>query len=334
MATNKTTIEHEQKHDHAYRASWHDYKQPAIYLITINTKDRLPILGKLEGERIVLSAQGEQVADEIERIHTYKDASSIQVYRYVVMPNHVHILLRVHRTLRHPIGYYISWFKLQCMERCSVPAGIPVASKPPIFGTDYHDRILTHEGQLENMARYIKDNPHRLALKRANPDLFRIRQQTRIGNIPCTVLGNIFLAEHPQRQALHCSRSLTQEQIETLKTHCLEQASNGTIFISAAISEGEKQICRALREAHVPLVVLLEKGFPASDSPHFAYFKPQGVYFEACSAGKLLLVEPDKETLENPKVAAQVIAKAGDIPHDTLRYRFLALNVLAEEMCR
>lgn len=336
--------EQNNKNGHTYRATWKDYSEPTIYLLTMNTEDRQPLLGELVGEKIVLSAYGEVVSEEIKRIPTYKDASAIQIYRYVVMPNHIHVLLRVHKKLPHPLGYYISWFKLQCMERCSAIDGIPSEDggntrlnrppKRPIFGKEYHDRILMHKGQLAHMARYIQDNPRRLAMKRANPDLFRIRQNIRFGRTPCVAMGNIFLAEYPQREVLQCSRRLTQAEIDAKREECLKEAANGTVYVSGAISEGEKQISRALREAGYPLIILLTEGFPEPDSPHYQFFKPQGVYFEACAAGKLLLVQPDKEVLELPDIEEKVTAKVGNIPHESQRYRFVAMNAIAEEIAQ
>jgi hypothetical protein len=203
-----------------------------------------------------------------------------------------------------------------------------------LFAPEYHDRILKGKNQLSHMVRYIQDNPRRLALKRANKDLFRIRQNQQINTIPCTVLGNIFLIEHPLRQVLQCSRRLTQEQIDNLKADCLREAADGTVYVTAAISEGEKQIARALREAGFPLIILLEKGFPAPDNPHYNYFKPQGVYFEACAAGKLLLIEPRRDLLDREDIAIKTEAKVGHIPHDSQRYRFVAMNILAEDICK
>ncbi|MBO5552800.1 MAG: transposase [Paludibacteraceae bacterium] len=193
----------------------------------------------------------------------------------------------------------------------------------------YHERLLRGRGQLDAMIRYVKDNPRRLALKRANPDLFRIRQQTILGGVSCTSLGNMFLADYPRRAVLQCSRRLTQTEIDAKREECMKEAAHGTVFISGAISEGEKQISRALREAGYPLVILLTEGFPAPDSPHYKYYKPQGVYFEACAAGKLLLVQPDKEALERADIVEAVTAKVGKIPHESQRYRFVAMNVIA-----
>ena len=74
--------------------------------------------------------------------------------------------------------------------------------------------------------------------------------------------------------------------------------------------------------------ILLTEGFPAPDNPHYKYFKPQGVYFEACAAGKLLLIEPAAEMFERAETEAAVYAKTGihDLPHTAQRYRFLALS--------
>ena len=206
--------------------------------------------------------------------------------------------------------------------------------KRPIFGKEYHDRILMHKGQLAHMARYIQDNPRRLAMKRANPDLFRIRQNIRFGRTPCVALGNRFLAEYPLREVLQCSRRLTQAEIDAKREECLKETANGTVYVSGAISEGEKQICKALREAGYPLIILLTEGFPEPESPHYKFFKPQGVYFEACAEGKLLLIQPEKEVLERQDIEEKVTANVGNIPHESQRYRFVAMNAIAEEIAQ
>ena len=331
MASNGNS---HNKQNRIPRAKWMDYQSPSVMMITIVTNKRLPLLGKLHGENIILTELGQKVAEEIKRIPTYNGAESIEIYSYVIMPDHVHILLHIHEHLPRHLGYYIRWFKKQCTY-IGLALALPSArNHSPLFAPDYHDRLLKGKNQLSHMVRYIQDNPRRLALKRANKDLFRIRQNQLINTIPCTVLGNIFLIEHPLRQVLQCSRRLTQEQIDNLKADCLREAADGTVYVTAAISEGEKQIARALREAGFPLMILLEKGFPAPDDPHYNYFKPQGVYFEACAAGKLLLIEPHRDLLDREDIATKTEAKGGHIPHDSQRYRFVAMNILAEDICK
>lgn len=216
---------------------------------------------------------------------------------------------------------------------CEAEKNDTQARRTGLWAEGYHDRILFHKGQLDALIHYIKDNPRRLALKRANPELFKIRQHLQIAGMSFTAMGNIFLADYPQKAVIQCSRKLHQAEIDAKKGDCLDEAAKGMVFVSAAISEGEKQICRAIREAGNPLVVLLEKGFPKPEDQNYKYFKPKGVYFEACAAGKLLLLEPEKELFEQAEIEAEVVAKAGNIPHEALRYRFLALNAIAERIC-
>lgn len=324
----KIDMKEENKTPHILRAKWMDYKDPAILMLTLVTEDRLPLLGKLVGDKIKQTPIGQKVAEEIQKIPTYDGAQSIEIYSYTVMPDHIHILLRIHERIPLHIGNYIRWFKKQCNDSFHALGG----SITRIFAHEYHDRILKGKHQLEHMARYIQDNPKRLALKQANKELFIIKQNIHLNSVPCTTMGNIFLAEYPIKQVIQCSRKLTQEQIDEQKAQCLIEAQEGIIHITAAISEGEKQIARALREAEYPIIILLHEGFPKTDSPHYCYYKPAGVYFEACAKGKLLLVEPHAEVLERSEIVARAEAKIGKIPHDTQRYRFVAMNMVAEMM--
>ncbi|MBR1808072.1 MAG: hypothetical protein IJ776_01625 [Paludibacteraceae bacterium] len=207
------------------------------------------------------------------------------------------------------------------------------AGKGSVWQTDpahYHERILHSDGQLRRMIDYVNDNPRRLALKRANPQLFKLHQHVKVAGFECTTLGNQFLLDFPMKSEIQCSRRLTQTEIAEKYRKCLAEAERGTVFVSASISEGEKHICRALRETGFPLIILLKDGFPAEDSVYYKYFKPQGIYFEACAKGQLLLIEPNKDFYENKTIEKAVYDKTGNLPHDTMRYKFIALNTLAK----
>ena len=81
----------------------------------------------------------------------------------------------------------------------------------------------------------------------------------------------------------------------------------------------------------------MNEGFPAEGSDQERFYKPGGTYFEACSKGKLLLMEPDEGAFVNSVVKTAVEetlrrkAEArhycfADIPVTSQRYRFVALN--------
>ena len=325
-----------------------------------------------EEASISLNSFGHYVLGTIQGLPQYyapKDYS-LKIIAVQMRPDHIHVVIQVLEPMPRSIGHVIRGLKSACTKeyrrmiveenalknehgvhnKGALKNEREVHNRPDIVQFEriftrmgsiwekdeahYHERILHKEASLQVMIDYVKDNPRRLAMKRANPELFKIKQQTKIGDGIYTTLGNIFLAKNPQREVLQCSRTMTEEEIAAKREACLAEAANGTVYISAAVSPGEKAICRAMREAGFPLIILLEEGFPKPDSPHYQYYKPSGVYFEACAKGRLLLVEPREEQFEREEIEAAVVAKAGKIPHNTQRYRFLALNALAEEIAR
>ena len=309
-------------------------------MITLNIEGRAPLFGSLQGgienARMDYSPFGKIVSDQIE--HAFGAYNQIQICAKQLMPEHLHFVVWVKSAIPVNLGEIIRKLKIGCTQayRDNINGRINTTctNATSLFEAGFHDRVLLHAGQLRNLINYVHDNPRRAAIKRANPNLFKLRQSVEVAGFECTILGNRFLKDDPMKEMLQCSRSLTQEEIDKRKSECLYLAQRGVVFISAAISEGEKQICRALREAGYPLVILLNEGFPAADSPHAKYYKPQGVYFEACAAGKLLLIEPSPILFENADIEAEVISKAGKLPHTALRYRFLALNALINRICK
>ena len=207
----------------------------------------------------------------------------------------------------------------------------------------YHERILHAPGQLRRMIDYVKDNPRRLWLRRHNPDLFRLHRHTVAVGLSFTSMGNHFLLSWPDGQSVEMSRSATNEQIQERLRAVLAAAHNGAVTYTAAISKGEQLIARSLREQGYPLVVLLNDGFPKEGHPHERYYKPGGVYFEACSKGQLLLLEPTEEAFLDASIHEAVEEalrrKAEErhygytpIPVTSQRYRFMALNEMAKRL--
>ena len=205
----------------------------------------------------------------------------------------------------------------------------------------YHERILHAPGQLRRMIDYVKDNPRRLWLKNHNPDLFRLHRRTEVAGLSFTSIGNHFLLSWPDGQVVEMSRSATSKQIEERLRSALAAAHNGAVTYTAAISQGERLIARSLREQGYPLVVLLNDGFPKEGHPDERYYKPGGVYFEACSKGQLLLLEPTEQAFLDVSIQKAVEktlrCKAEErhfcytpIPVTFQRYRFMALNEMAK----
>jgi len=166
------------------------------------------------------------------------------------------------------------------------------------------------------MVRYIADNPRRLAMKRANPELFTVVSKLPVApERSCPAIGNRFLLDRPVKRQVQVSRRISAEELADKKAELLYAAEHGAVLVSPCISPGEKEIAHAALEAGLPLVVLLENGFAP-------YYKPPGKYFDACAAGHLLMLAPfphhvDKRTITREQCLtlndwAHVIAGKGE----------------------
>ena len=309
------------------RCFCHDYFDRGIYMITLEVEGRRPLLGRLAGEQIAPTPLGEAVADcwrQIPRFHP-----EIQLLECAMMPDHFHGLLFVRRHMARHLGEVVRGFKIGCTKAYRAwSGGEPCMARDSLFAPGYHDRILTHKGQLETLFRYIRDNPRRLAVRLAHPDYF-----TRINALPLAgatyaAYGNPFLLNRPDRLQIQCSRSITPEALAAEQTRLLDAAERGAVLVSPCISPGEKQIARAAMEEGLPLIALMADGFTPK-------YKPPGRYFDACAAGKLLLLAPVRCGGRFGGGLVRCAARSGGGPYMARisRAQCLALNRLAADIC-
>lgn len=213
-------------------------------------------------------------------------------------------------------------------------------------------RTLAHAGQLRAMIDYVHANPDNAWLRRQHPGLYVIHRRVGISagrdeartTLHFDTMGKARLLNWPDRQVIALSRSLTEEQIAAEVQRAVRMAESGTVTYSAAINAGEKAVARAVREAGLPLVVLLLDGFPAEGTEAARYYHPNGVYHTACGNGQLYLMAPLPEDYDNPCVVEQTeqeLRKKAEakglhyspIPHSTKRWRMVAGNVMLRMLC-
>lgn len=154
-----------------------------------------------------------------------------------------------------------------------------------LFERGYNDLIAKGYDMLPRMSAYVKDNPRRLAVKRAHPDYFRVRFGLQVAGQQYAAIGNRFLLQHPEKVQVQLSRSLTDEQIQSKKAEFLALARQGAVLVSPAISRGEQAVMRAALDEHLPLIFLTPWGFNE-------FSKPGHQYYEACADGRFLILAP------------------------------------------
>ena len=281
----------------------------------------------------------------------------VKIIESQLMPEHMHFVIYVHEELDKPLSALIRGFKAGATKRwkilaengeaqhrategathnngtfitkcdavkaCNPNSGISsvaahfCAAHIPQWAESFNDTILFHDGQLAAMINYVRDNPRRLAEKRANPELF-----SRVANLSLPLdggriigqfeaLGNRHLLDLPLVQ-VQCSRRYfayrriaksgggmkiaknaagepiiekSSPEYESRLEAVLAAASHGAVVLSPCISDGEKQIAREALKRNMRLVVLKNMGFAKCE-------KPAGRLFEACANGRLLMLSP------------------------------------------
>lgn len=139
----------------------YDYSSYGAYFITVCTKDKRNYFWKNVGatigrpQDIELSLYGEIVSNAIKNISSMYPA--LLVERYVIMPNHIHLLLRI------------------CSDELGRPMVAPTMSRvinqlkgyaskqigKPIWQKSFHDHIIRNQKDYEEHINYIYYNPVR-----------------------------------------------------------------------------------------------------------------------------------------------------------------------------
>ena len=98
------------RHSMKRRCPWHDYHGKGTYMLTLVVEGRMPLLGRLAGlvdarpgdgdaPKVMLSELGAAIAkEEIPKIHKYYP--QVEVWRVCIMPDHIHLIVRVKEDLR------------------------------------------------------------------------------------------------------------------------------------------------------------------------------------------------------------------------------------------
>ena len=125
----------------------YDYSQENMYFITICVKDRLEILGKIdEYNNLKLTKVGNIVKQEVNRLEDiYKN---IKIDEYIVMPNHLHILILINYKDGTSISRIIKHLKTNISREI----------KYSIWQKSFYEHIIRNGKEYLKIKEYIKNN--------------------------------------------------------------------------------------------------------------------------------------------------------------------------------
>lgn len=145
------------------RLTEYDYSRPNAYFITICTDNRRNLfwldVGAIsnQSKNMQLTDIGTIVRRSIEDIPMYYP--TITVDNYVIMPNHVHLLLQIHpdNNGRSMIAPTISTVVRLMKGAVTKQAGFPIWQK------GFYDHVIRNDKDYQEIWNYIEGNPSKWA---------------------------------------------------------------------------------------------------------------------------------------------------------------------------
>lgn len=343
------------------------WKGAALYHITLTITERQPLLGVLAVAdndptlaRVNRTPLGNALVNCLLNIpHYYPE---VQVLHFCLMPDHLHAVLYVKRSMPRGIGAVVRgfWQAAKKLGRAYTAASSLAPNNirwnsqeegerkgnlreetarlesfsaqllgemgneayyllAPVFTEMPFIRPMGHNSQLPNTIRYIDMNPQRLATKRLKPGFFRVQKDIEVGGRNYDGVGNVALLMAEHYEPVHVRSTMVkaaeQGHSESLRSYMngrVLAARKGAVMVSPFISTQEKQVMQVLLQEQHPFVLLTDNGFRD-------YYKPADFLFDACAAGRLLILSP---------------WPYDDGKRHISRSECVALNAMAEEICQ
>ncbi len=148
------------------RLSKYDYSSVGYYFITACTKDKHCIFGTVVGRGILdapqvkLSSKGMLVESTL--IYLDEHSEHIHIDKYIIMPNHVHLILEVRSGgtdengasgMPRPTNAVVPQFISSLKRFTNLKSG------QMLWQTSYYDHIIRNEEDHLRIWQYIDDNP-------------------------------------------------------------------------------------------------------------------------------------------------------------------------------
>ncbi len=144
------------------RLKGYDYSAPGAYFITICTHNRKNLLSKIVGQGLApaenkLTGYGNIAKEQIELLG--KRYNGIKIDKYVIMPNHIHILISNYEMAAGAspcptISDVICAFKSLTTKLCKKEG----LKEHKLFQSSFHDHIIRCEKDYKKIWEYIDTN--------------------------------------------------------------------------------------------------------------------------------------------------------------------------------
>jgi REP element-mobilizing transposase RayT len=157
--------------NHPFRKSLrlpnYDYSQAGAYFVTICTADKISLFGDIVEGEMQLNELGKIVREEL--LQTGKMRPNVDLDSFVIMPNHLHMILFFHETEdgnKSNLGSVIRGIKATTNRRVNEARH---TTKAAVWQRNYFERVVRNDDELAKIRQYIESNPLKWELDSENP---------------------------------------------------------------------------------------------------------------------------------------------------------------------
>ena len=128
------------------RLKEYDYRAQGCYFITICIKNRLPLLGSIKGLKLEISKEG-IIVDKY--ISSFSEIyNNVELDEYVIMPNHIHMILTINKKGDTSVSKVIQQFKGMATKEIGYS----------IWQKLFYEHIIRNEKEYYVIKQYIQNN--------------------------------------------------------------------------------------------------------------------------------------------------------------------------------
>ena len=175
-------------HRRSIRLPEYDYSQAGLYYLTIRTHRWAQLFGRVVDGKMQLNVLGQIAHDEW--LRTADVRKNVVLDKFVVMPDHVHVLFWIVDEDNHPTDTPVACLDGVNARRFgnSIPGSVSTIMRQykslvtkqinrirntpgaSVWQRNFYERVVRDEREANNTRRYINNNPMQWHLDRLNPD--------------------------------------------------------------------------------------------------------------------------------------------------------------------
>ena len=241
---------------HFRRYQSYDYNRGAVEFISFHLKKRLPTFGEITPDGKMCLSQAGKILEEVILYEGQRATSHIDLKRYCIMPEHLHLRLYIQPNTPSPLkalGQFISNVKRWSIKKCA-ENGISIS-----WQENYHDRLCLTRDVISLVDEYIDLNPMKWALMHSQEPPMKVIEPLESPLLPrhewWSGVGNANLLNGSRPLlAIRLSRSLAPDDDDIVLLPIIEECRRGAIPISTFISPLERALFQRLCAFDLPCI--------------------------------------------------------------------------------